>query len=140
MSILLQTLRQNTKQPTPETFLHSQPGCFVQYYDDSPAKDPSKALSAALYNPATAKRKQQEWCAVCFSLQAFEGARTKEHLLSYRNLGVDIDLVPAPERKRMPESEIDRRKDDYLVSHLRPSRCARTGSSRRSTVSTPSSA
>lgn len=118
MDSFLLTLRQNT-QMTPEAFLRTQPGCFIQYYDDTPAKDPSKALSAAIFDPETAKRKQEERCAVCFSLQEFKGSRTKDHLLSYRNFGVDVDLVPTPERRSISEAEIEQRKDDYLVRHLR---------------------
>jgi len=72
----------------------------VQYFDDTPAKDPAKALSVRTFDPGTACRKQQDHCAVCYSLQAFGTRRTKDQLLVYRNLGVDIDVVPAAHRAR----------------------------------------
>ena len=104
----LTTLRQQTPQLTPAQFLAAQPGCWVQYYDDTPAKDPAKAFSARSFNAAVAARKQSERCAVTFSLQAFGGARIKEELLLYRNLGVDVDLVPAAERRTLSLAAIDR--------------------------------
>ena len=94
----LAALRQ-TPQVSPAQFLASHPGCWVQYYDDTDAKDPAKALSARSFDLAVARRKQQERCAVCYSQQAFGEARTKEGLLCYRNLGVDVDLISAAERR-----------------------------------------
>lgn len=120
MTSLLATLRDTTPQPTPAKFLHWQPGCWIQYYDDTAAKDPAKALSVPTFDPATAERKQREHCAVGFSLQAFVGGRTREQFLSYRNLGVDVDLVRAPERWSLATAEIDRRKKEYLEQCLRP--------------------
>src|SRR2546421_6535149 len=102
----LTALRQ-TRQPTPAQFLSLHPGCWVQYYDDTPAKDPGKALSVPSFNLAVARRKQTERCAVCFSLQAFGHSRTKEGLLAFRNLGVDIDLIPAAERRTIAPEEVD---------------------------------
>src|SRR5437588_2831432 len=119
MTSSLATLRQTPQLP-PATFLAAHPGCWIQYYDDTVAKDPAKALSARSFSVAVARRKQQQRCAVCFSLQAFGEARTKEGLLCFRNLGVDVDLVSAPERRSLPTSEIDRRKDKYLVRRLLP--------------------
>src|SRR5262249_24106789 len=55
-----------------------------------------------------------------FSLQAFGDARTKESLLCFRNLGVDVDLIPPPERRSLPLLEIDKRKDEYLRRVLLP--------------------
>src|SRR5438552_2236027 len=98
MSVSLAALRQ-TPQLTPAQFLALQPGCWVQYFDDTPAKDPSKALGTPIFHPATARRKQAAKCAVCFSLQAFHKARTTAEILCYRNLGVDVDLVPPAERQ-----------------------------------------
>jgi hypothetical protein len=115
----LSILRQ-TPQIGPARFLAAHPGCWIQYYDDTGAKDAAKALSARSFNVAVARRKQLERCAVCFSLQAFGAARTKEGLLSYRNLGVDIDLIPAAERRTLTAWEIDRRKDEYLTRVLLP--------------------
>jgi len=115
----LASLRQ-TRQLTPERFLWAQPGCWIQYYDDTPAKDPAKALSTRSFNPSVARRKQENRCAVCFSLQAFGEARTKEQLLCFRNLGVDVDLVSPPEKRELSPAEIDRRKDEYLCRHLLP--------------------
>jgi hypothetical protein len=120
MPNLLIRLRQSTAQPTPAQFLHWQPGCWVQYYDDTPAKEPGKALSTGEYDPGEARRKQAQKCAVCFSLQAFHGSRTRDGLLSFRNLGVDVDLVPTADRIRLGASEIDERKEAYLTRTLRP--------------------
>lgn len=75
------------------------PGAWVQYYDDTPAKDPAKALSVPSFDIPVARRKQQERCAVCFSLQTFKGARTKESIAEFRNLGIDVDLVAPAERR-----------------------------------------
>ncbi len=119
MSHTLDALRQ-TPQPTPTNFLALQPGCFLQYYDDTPTKDATKALSSRSFDAALAKRKQQDHCAVTFSLQAFAGSRTKEGLLCYRSLGVDIDLIPAAERRTVSAEEADRRKEEYLQRHLLP--------------------
>src|SRR6266446_8725799 len=113
----LTTLRQ-TPPLTPTKFLAAHPGCWIQYYDDTDAKEPAKAFSARSFNLAVARRKQQQRCAVCFSLQAFEKARTKEGLLCFRNLGVDVDLVTALERRALSTAEIDRWKDEYLVRRL----------------------
>lgn len=120
MTSLLTTLRDSTPQPTPEKFLHWQPGCWIQYYDDTAAKDPAKALSVPTFDPVIAERKQREHCAVGFSLQAFKGGRTREKFLSFRNLGVDVDLIRAPERWSLATAEIDRRKEEYLEQCLRP--------------------
>ncbi len=110
----LTTLRHNAPRITPEKFLAAHPGCWIQYYDDSPANDPAKALSARSFDAAVARRKQEDGCAVCFSLQAFGESRTMESLLCYRNMGVDVDLVPTTERSVVSDEEIDRRKDEYL--------------------------
>ncbi len=109
----LATLRQ-TIQPTPAKFLLAHPGCWIQYYDDTPAKDPTKALSAQSFDVVVARRKQQDRCAVCFSLQAFGDARTKQELLSFRNLGVDVDLASA-EHRTLPREAIEARKEEYLA-------------------------
>src|SRR4051794_23822725 len=119
MTSTLATLRQQP-QPTPARFLAAQPGCWVQYYDDTAAKDPAKALSARSFQVVVARRKQQQRCAVCFSLQAFGAARTKEGLLAFRNLGVDVDLVAAADRRTLSLAEIDRRKEAYLQERLLP--------------------
>ncbi len=113
----LTALRQ-TPQPTPAGFVAAQFGCWIQYYDDTPAKDPTKALSARTFDPIEAAGKKQEQCATCFSLQVFGNARTREHLLCYRNLGVDVDLVIAAERHSRAPEEIDQRKDEYLAGFL----------------------
>ena len=112
-------LRQ-TRQPTPSQFLAAHPGCWIQYYDDTPTKDPAKALSARAFDLAVARRKQVEKCAVCFSLQAFGAARTKEGLLCFRNMGVDVDLIPAARRGILSTAEVDRQKDEYLSRRLLP--------------------
>lgn len=117
MSSTLASLRR-TPQPAPAKFLGWNAGCWVQYYDDTDAKDPAKALSTRSFDPVAARRKQLQCCAVCYSLQAFREARTKEGLLCFRNLGVDVDLVAAPERGVLTDAEIDRRKDEYLANCL----------------------
>src|SRR2546423_86035 len=71
MHPLLTTLRQNAPRITATRFLAAHPGSWVQYYDDTPGKDPTKALSARSFDPETARRKQRERCAVGFSLQPF---------------------------------------------------------------------
>lgn len=116
----LTTLRHNAPQLSPNVFLAYHPGSWIQYYDDTPAKDPTKAFSTRFFSPAFAAKKQQERCAVCFSLQAFKGARTKEHLTQFRTLGVDVDLVPQAERQSLTAEEIDTRKDEYLRKVLLP--------------------
>ncbi len=115
----LSILRQ-TPQLTPARFLAAHPGCWIQYYDDTEEKDPSKALSARSFDAKIARRKQQERCAVCFSLQAFGEARTKEGLLVYRNLGVDVDLVSPAQRRTVSPTDIDCRKEEYLSRYLLP--------------------
>src|SRR5947209_15084818 len=90
----LATLRQQAPRLSPERFLAMQPGCWIQYFDDTPARDPAKALSSAAFHPRVARWKQRQRCGICFSLQAFGTARTKEAPLCFRNLGVDVDLVP----------------------------------------------
>lgn len=119
MQPLLATLRK-TPQVTPQKFLEAHPGSWIQYYDDTPAKDASKALSARRFDVETARRKQQERCAVCFSLQMFGETRTKEGLLLFRSLGVDVDLFSAGERRGLSDAEIDRRKNEYLERRLLP--------------------
>jgi hypothetical protein len=115
----LATLRQNAPHLTASQFLSAHPGCFLQYFDDTPNRDPAKALSTPIFDPVVARRKQRERCAVCYSLQAFSESRTRAGLLCYRNLGVDIDLIPA-EQKGLPPEEVDCRKDVYLSRYLLP--------------------
>ena len=52
-SSLLESLRRNAAILTPEEFLAHHPGAWVQYFDDTPAKDPAKALSAPAFDRAT---------------------------------------------------------------------------------------
>lgn len=118
MSVSLDALRRRAAQPPPSVFLRAHPGCWIQYYDDTGQDRPGVALSTGEFDPLQAERKQQDRCAVCFSLQAFRGARTREGLLSFRNLGVDVDLVPAAERPGLAAAEIDRRKQAYLCDVL----------------------
>jgi hypothetical protein len=120
MNSLLTTLRQQTPQPTPAEFLAQHPGCWIQYYDDTDAKDPGKAVSAPFLNPWFAKTKQQDKCAICFSLQAFKGARRQECVAFFRNLGVDVDLVRKGEQGTIASAEIDRVKEEYLRTCLQP--------------------
>src|SRR5207248_2751636 len=55
-----------------------------------------------------------------FSLQPFGESRTKDELLCYRTLGVDVDLVAPPARTTLPADAIDARKDVYLRRVLLP--------------------
>jgi hypothetical protein len=119
MTLLLDTLRQ-TPQPGPARFLAAHPGCWIQYYDDTGGKDPGKALSTLSLEPDVARRKQQQGCAVCYSLQAFGETRTGEGFLCFRNLGVDVDLVAGSERRTALPADIDRRKEEYLGRRLLP--------------------
>ena len=119
MTGYLSTLRQ-TLQTTPQKFLAAHPGCWVQYCDDTQTKDSKKALSSHSFNATVARRKQLQGCGVFFSLQAFGKARTKEEVLSFRNLGVDVDLISPAERARCDVQEIDRRKEEYLAHYLLP--------------------
>ena len=109
-----------TPQVPPTRFVAWQPGCWVQYYDDTEAKDAAKALAARTFDVKVARRKQLQKCAVCFSLQAFDKARTKQELLCFRNLGVDVDLVSAAERFTLSSEQIEQRKQDYLTGCLFP--------------------
>lgn len=106
----LAALRGTAPTITPEQFLRYHPGCFLQYFDDTPSKDPAKALSADRFDPAVAARKQADGCAVCYSLQAFQGSRTKEGLLVHRHLGVDVDQGKG--------GDLDRAKRHYLTAVL----------------------
>lgn len=120
MTPLLTALRQNAPRMTATKFLQAHPGSWIQYYDDTPAKNPVKALSARSFDPALARRKQCERCAVAFSLQPFGESRTKDQLLCFRTLGVDVDLVAPPARATLPGEMIDARKEQYLRSDLAP--------------------
>lgn len=114
MPSLLHSLRAHAPTVTPEAFLAEHPGCFILFFDDTPAKDPTKALSASTFGAALIRRKQAERCAVCFSLQAFGASRRAGKLVAVRNLGVDVDLAHGEDGDPVPLGEIDRRKDEYL--------------------------
>lgn len=113
------TLRQ-TPQPHPTEFLKAFPGSWIQFYDDTPAKDPAKALGIRGFDPVVARRKQLERCSVCFSLQGFGAARTAQHVTAYRTFGIDVDLASGTDRSKVGFSEIDRRKEAYLAFVLHP--------------------
>jgi hypothetical protein len=118
MTSVLTALRQTAPRVTATRFLAAHPGSWVQYYDDTPARDPAKALSARAFDPDTARRKQRDRCAVGFSLQPFGECRTRDELLCYRTLGVDVDLVAPPARATLPPESIDARKEQYLRAIL----------------------
>ncbi len=120
MTSLLPRLRQNAPRITAPQFLAAHPGSWIQYYDDSPAKNSVKALSARSFDPGLARRKQRERCAVAFSLQPFAESRTTGQLLCFRTLGVDVDLIAPPARMTMPAGMIDARKEQYLRRVLAP--------------------
>jgi hypothetical protein len=118
MSFSLAHLRLHAPRITAREFLAAHPGSWLQYYDDTPARDPAKALSAPRFETDIALRKQGERCAIGFSLQPFGKRRTRECLLFFRTLGVDVDLVPSGERETLAPDAIDRRKDEYLKTRL----------------------
>jgi hypothetical protein len=120
MTSLLTRLRQNAPRITASRFVAMHPGSHIQYFDDTPAKDQRKALSARSFDPGLARRKQRERCAVTFSLQPFGESRTKDQLLCYRTLGVDVDLIAPPARATMLHDAIDARKEQYLRTVLGP--------------------
>lgn len=70
------------------------------------------------FRTAVASCKQRERCAVCFSLQAFEASLTREGLLCYRNLGVDVNLAGEPQWRPYSDEEMDGRKNAYLTNCL----------------------
>lgn len=116
----LATLREQAPRISAEKFLAYHPGCWFQYFDDTPAKRRAKACSAAFLSASFAARKQLEKCAVCFSLQAFRGGRTVQGVTAFRNLGVDVDLVTEEGRGKLGSNEMDRRKEAYLQQCLLP--------------------
>jgi len=118
MSFSLAHLRLNAPRVTAREFLAAHPRSWLQYYDDTPARDPAKALSAPRFETDVALRKQRERCAISFSLQPFGMRRTRDCLLCFRTLGVDVDLVPSGERETLSTGTIDRRKDEYLGTRL----------------------
>ena len=118
MSSLLASLREHAAPLTPEGFLAHHPGAWVQYYDDTPAKYPTKALSAPAFDRATAQAKQADSCAVCFSLQAFDGARTADRLIRVQNLGVDVDLGEAADGTPADDETVEAAKEYYLRDFL----------------------
>jgi hypothetical protein len=120
MSFSLAHLRLHAPRITAREFLAAHPGSWLQYYDDTPARDPAKALSALRFETDVALRKQRERCAIGFSLQPFGKRRTRECLLFFRTLGVDVDLVPSGERETLSPDAIDCRKEEYLKTRLSP--------------------
>jgi hypothetical protein len=119
MTTALATFRRHP-QPQPQRFLAAHPGSWLQYYDDTPAKDHRKALSARRFDLALARRKQLARCAVAFSAQPFGRSRTERELLCYRTLGIDVDLLGGAENRLLTAEEIDARKEDYLATRLLP--------------------
>ncbi len=117
---LLDTLRRSAPAMTPEQFMAYHPNAWVQCYDDTPAKDPVKAASKPGFLPAFSRKKQQDCCALCFSLQAFKGARQKDTIAAFRHLGVDVDLIHPEEKGKIAVTEIDCRKEEYLERCLKP--------------------
>src|SRR4051794_30232789 len=107
MSALLQTLRRHALPLAPEAFLNYHPGCWVQYYDDTAAKNTALGLSVPTFDREVARAKQAERCAVCFSLQAFEGARKADRLVCVQNLGVDVDLGREENGEPLPPDRLD---------------------------------
>ncbi|MGL4553343.1 MAG: DNA-primase RepB domain-containing protein, partial [Gemmataceae bacterium] len=78
---------------TPQEFLRHFPDCWIQYFDDGPGKDSSKALSTSDFDPKEAARKQKQGCGVFFSPNAFDGLRRSGNLKRVQAVFVDLDLA-----------------------------------------------
>jgi len=116
MSTHLSILRASTRQLPPEEFLGCFPNTFIQYFDDTPTKDASKACSIPRFNPRQAEEKQRVGCGVFFSPNPFKNARRTENLLGIRAVFVDIDCAKEGERTI---SDIDAAKNAALEALTR---------------------
>ena len=87
--------RSTTPQILPTEFLSKLPGesTAIQFFDDSPAKDKSKALCTFDFSEELAERKQKEGCGVYFSANCFEKYRRKSNLSLIRSLFLDWDCA-----------------------------------------------
>lgn len=111
---ILNQLRASTKPLTPEEYMAIHSNRWIQYFDDTPAKDVSKALSTAQFNIEEMKRKQSQHCGAFASLHAFDGARKEVNVKKLLALGLDIDLVKPDEKTTITEDGIDQRKNATL--------------------------
>ncbi len=78
---------------TPEAFLEHFPDHWVQYFDDGPARDRTKALATPQFDMSEAQKKQQQGCGVFFSPNGFDGMRRIENLKQVQAVFVDLDLA-----------------------------------------------
>lgn len=113
MNSVLSLHRTDTTQLPPERFLCYFPSAFVQYFDDSPQKNPRKAVSAEGFDPAQAKRKQTEGCGVYYSPNAFEGGRRLDCLVHIQAVLLDIDC--AKEGDGQDRVEVEKRKEEIFL-------------------------
>ena len=122
MSDLLSLHRRETPPVDPADFLVAFPSFVLQYLDDSPRRDPGKALTVTRYSPDVAVRKQAEGCGVYFTPNAFDGRRRIERLLKIQAVYLDLDV--AKERDSLPIGTINERKArallDLLAAEPRP--------------------
>lgn len=116
MDPLLTLHRRGIVQPDPETFLGHFPRSFIQYFDDTPSRDPRKALSTPHFHPMQAAVKQREGCGVYFSPNAFVGARRQECLRCIQAIFLDIDA--GKEGDGQAGEALEGRKTEALLSLL----------------------
>ncbi len=116
MDPILSLHRREIAQPEPEAFLGYFPRAFLQYFDDTPARDPRKALSTPHFRPAQAAARQRDGCGVYFSPNAFVGGRRRECLRRIQAIFLDIDAGKAGDGQ--PIDALERRKADALLSLL----------------------
>jgi hypothetical protein len=116
MESLLDLHRKEIPQPEPWIFLDHFPGAFLQYFDDTPARDPTKALSTSRFRPAQADCKQEQGCGVYFSPNAFIGARRLSSLKRIQAVFLDIDCGKEGDGQARPE--VARRKEGELLALL----------------------
>lgn len=96
------------------------PDSYIQYFDDSPAKDGHKALSSGNFDPKEAAQKQIQGCGVYFTPNAFEGGRKQENLIHIQAVYADIDLAKEGDGQDRPEVE---QKISKAVAALRTLEC-----------------
>jgi len=116
MDPLLTFHRRETLQPDPAEFLDYFPQAFVQYFDDTPRRDPRKALSTPWFLRRQAEAKQREGCGVYFAPNAFVGARRRECLRRIQAIFLDIDAGKEGDGQSI--DALERRKTDALLALL----------------------
>jgi hypothetical protein len=116
MDPLLHLHRRETVEVEPEALLGAFPQAFIQYIDDTPARDPRKALSTPLFHLPQAASKQRDGCGVYFAPNAFVGARRQECLQRIQAIFLDIDA--AKEGDGQSVEVIEQRKVASLIGLL----------------------